>query len=202
MALSFARQAILGLMVAACGLGAETAAAQVLEIGVDGAITRFDGPAVFTQDGVQTLNAPASPADAANDISDIRRQLSTAATAYALDPRLVEAVAWRESRFHPGARSDKGAIGVMQLMPDTARDLGVDPHDPVQNIRGGAMYLRRMLSAFGGDVRLALAAYNAGPAAVRKHGGVPPYVETQTYVASILGRMAASGAPLPLGAPN
>ncbi|HWU80542.1 MAG TPA: lytic transglycosylase domain-containing protein, partial [Caulobacter sp.] len=70
--------------------------------------------------------------------------------------------------------------------------LGVDPFDATQNIRGGALYLRRMLSEFGGDVRLALAAYNAGPAAVRKHGGVPPYAETQAYVTSILGRMAAS----------
>lgn len=114
-------------------------------------------------------------------------------------------MAWRESRFRSNALSSKGAIGVMQLMPDTARDLGVDPHDPAQNIRGGALYLRRMLSTFGGDVRLALAAYNAGPAAVRKHGGVPPYAETQAYVTSILGRMAASGASIAvpvLGASN
>lgn len=205
MALSFARQAMLLATIATCGLCAQTATAQVLEIDADGAVTRFDGPSVFTQDGVQALAPrPRSP-DAAPDALTVRLQLSTAAAAYALDPKLVEAVAWRESRFHPGARSSKGAIGVMQLMPNTARDLGVDPHDPSQNIRGGAMYLRRMLSEFGGDVRLALAAYNAGPAAVRRHGGVPPYAETQAYVTSILGRMAASGAPLAvpaLGASN
>lgn len=183
------------MAVLVSGLLFSTARAQVLEIGADGAVTRFEGPAVFTDDGARTL-IPETPIIAPPGGADaVRQQISTVATAYALDPKLVEAVAWRESRFRLEARSDKGAIGVMQLMPGTARDLGVDPHDPVQNIRGGALYLRRMLSEFGGDVRLALAAYNAGPAAVRKHGGVPPYAETQAYVTSILGRMAALGAP-------
>lgn len=207
MALSIARQAMLIGVVTACGLIATAACAQVLEIGADGAVTRFDGPSVFTQDGVQTLAPAPQPlaAPSSPDVEAVRQQISTTATAYALDPKLVEAVAWRESRFHAGALSNKGAIGVMQLMPGTARDLGVDPRDPVQNIRGGALYLRRMLSEFDGDVRLALAAYNAGPAAVRKHRGVPPYAETQAYVTSILGRMAASGASIAvpaLGASN
>lgn len=187
------------------GLLAQPAEAQVLEIGADGAVTRFEGPAVFTDDGAKALVQDAPVADVSIGADAVRQQISTAANAYALDPKLVEAVAWRESRFHTGALSAKGAIGVMQLMPDTARDLGVDPRDPAQNIRGGALYLRRMMSAFGGDVRLALAAYNAGPAAVRKHGGVPPYAETQAYVTSILGRMAATGAVLAvpvLGAPQ
>lgn len=206
MTFDIARQALLLTSAAICCLLASAASAQVLEIGADGAVTRFDGPSVFTQDGVQTLTPASAPlAYAAPSAEAVRAQISTAATAYALDPKLVEAVAWRESRFRANALSDKGAIGVMQLMPGTARDLGVDPHDPAQNIRGGALYLRRMLSTFGGDVRLALAAYNAGPAAVRKHGGVPPYAETQAYVTSILGRMAATGATLTvpaLGAPN
>jgi len=193
-------------MAAICGgLLAGPVQAQVLEIGADGAVTRFDGPAVFTADGAKTLIEETPAADAPVGTDSVRQQISTAATAYALDPKLVEAVAWRESRFRSNALSDKGAIGVMQLMPGTARDLGVDPHDPAQNIRGGALYLRRMMSTFGGDVRLALAAYNAGPAAVRKHGGVPPYAETQAYVTSILGRMAATGASLSvpaLGAPQ
>ena len=175
---------------------AQPAGAQVLEIGADGAVTRFAGPAVFTDDGAKALIQETAVADVSIGADAVRQQISTAANAYALDPKLVEAVAWRESRFRPEARSNKGAIGIMQLMPDTARDLGVDPHDPVQNIRGGALYLRRMMSTFGGDVRLALAAYNAGPAAVRKHGGVPPYLETQAYVTSILGRMAAAGPTL------
>jgi len=202
----FARQAaFLAVAMFISGLIAQPAKAQVLEIGADGAVTRFDGPTVFTDEGAKTLIEDAPVFDAAIGADAVRAQISTAATAYALDPKLVEAVAWRESRFHTGALSSKGAIGVMQLMPGTARDLGVDPHDPVQNIRGGALYLRRMMSTFGGDVRLALAAYNAGPAAVRKHGGVPPYAETQAYVTSILGRMAASGASLAvpvLGASN
>jgi soluble lytic murein transglycosylase-like protein len=178
------------------GLLALPAEAQVLEIGADGAVTRFEGPTVFTDDGAKALVQDAPVLDVSIGADAVRQQISTAANAYALDPKLVEAVAWRESRFHTGALSAKGAIGVMQLMPGTARDLGVDPRDPVQNIRGGALYLRRMMSAFGGDVRLALAAYNAGPAAVRKHGGVPPYAETQAYVTSILGRMAVTGPTL------
>lgn len=202
----FARHAaLLAAAVISCGLLREPARAQVLEIGSDGAVTRFDGPTLFTDDGAKALSAEAPETVLAPDAAAIRQQISTAADAYALDPKLVEAVAWRESRFKPQAVSAKGAIGIMQLMPDTARDLGVDPHDPVQNIRGGALYLRRMMSAFGGDVRLALAAYNAGPAAVRRHGGVPPYIETQAYVTSILGRMAATGAALAvpaLGAPQ
>jgi soluble lytic murein transglycosylase-like protein len=188
-----ARQAVLLAIAAVFCLAARPATAQVLEIGADGAVTRFDGPAVFTQDGATVLAPALAPAAGETaGVDTVRQQLSTAAATYALDPKLIEAVAWRESRFRADARSSKGAVGVMQLMPGTARDLGVDPFDVTQNISGGALYLRRMLSEFGGDVRLALAAYNAGPAAVRKHGGVPPYAETQAYVTSILGRMAVS----------
>lgn len=93
----------------------------------------------------------------------------------------------QESAWNPGARSHKGALGLAQLMPATARVLGVDPRDPIQNLEGGARYLAAQYRAFG-DWRLALAAYNAGPQAVRKHGGVPPYRETRGYVAKILGR--------------
>lgn len=96
--------------------------------------------------------------------------------------RLVQ----QESGFNPGARSHKGAIGLAQLMPGTAQRLGVDPHDPRQNLEGGARYLRQMYSRFG-SWRLALAAYNAGPEAVEKHSGVPPYDETRNYVRVILG---------------
>lgn len=195
MTFDIARQVMLATAAVGC-LCASPAVAQVLEIGDQGEVATYDGPAVFTAEGATRLAPAAAPAllvaGAAPDA--VRRELSSAADAYALDRGLVEAVAWRESRFRPAARSSKGAIGVMQLMPDTARDLGVDPFDPAQNIRGGALYLRRMLTTFGGDVRLALAAYNAGPGAVRKHGGVPPYAETQAYVTSILGRMAATGA--------
>jgi soluble lytic murein transglycosylase-like protein len=92
-----------------------------------------------------------------------------------------------ESNFHPSARSSKGAIGLAQLMPHTARLLGVNPFDPGQNLDGGARYLSQQYRRFG-DWRLALAAYNAGPGAVERYRGVPPYAETQNYVRRILGR--------------
>ena len=110
-----------------------------------------------------------------------------------VDPRLLAAVAWSESGFQAGARSPAGAVGLMQLMPRTAAGLGVDPTDPQQALRGGARYLAQQLKAFGGREDLALAAYNAGPGAVRKHGGIPPYAETQAYVRTVLSRYSSLG---------
>ncbi len=109
-----------------------------------------------------------------------------AAGKYGVDPKLVSAVAEVESGFHQGAVSATGAVGVMQLMPETAESLGVNPYDAEQNISGGAQYLKQMLDTFDGDLRKAVAAYNAGPEAVREYGGVPPYSETQQYVSSVL----------------
>jgi soluble lytic murein transglycosylase-like protein len=103
-----------------------------------------------------------------------------------VDARLVNAIAQAESGGDQSAVSPVGAIGVMQLMPDTAAGLGVNPYDKKQNIEGGAKYLREMLDTFGGDVKKAVAAYNAGPAAVKAYGGVPPYPETQAYVDRVL----------------
>ena len=104
-----------------------------------------------------------------------------------LDPKLVLAVIQVESSGDPGALSRKGAMGLMQLMPETARELGVaDPYDPRQNVRGGCSYLRRMLDTFDGDLELALASYNAGPSAVRRFGGIPPYEETRRYVEKVV----------------
>lgn len=106
-----------------------------------------------------------------------------AASEYGVDRALLRAVIHAESAFNPLAVSSKGAQGLMQLMPGTAGDLGVsDAFDATENIRGGARYLAQLLKAFGGDARLATAAYNAGPGAVQKYGGVPPYDETQVYV--------------------
>jgi len=104
-------------------------------------------------------------------------------TSYRLEEALVKAVIKAESDYNPRAVSRKGAIGMMQLLPSTARDMSVrDPLNPEENIRGGSRYLRLMLDQFDNNIELALAAYNAGPNAVRKHGGIPPYEETQTYV--------------------
>lgn len=103
-----------------------------------------------------------------------------------VDPELYVRLVRQESAFNPEARSDAGAIGLAQLMPGTAADLGVDPTDPVQNLRGGARYLRQQLDRFG-SVPLALAAYNAGPGRVSEYGGIPPFEETQNYVRRILG---------------
>lgn len=119
--------------------------------------------------------------------SSLNDEIMAAAKEFNVDPALVAAVADVESNGNQNAVSSVGALGVMQLMPDTAASLGVDPHDRKQNIRGGAKYLRQMLDTFGGDVQKAVAAYNAGPGAVKDYGGVPPYKETQNYVAKILG---------------
>ena len=114
---------------------------------------------------------------------------------YQIDPILVRLIIEQESQFDPLALSPSGAMGLMQLMPDTAWLLGVDdPFDPEQNIEGGVRYFAQQMDAFG-SVELALAAYNAGPGAVQTWGGVPPYPETVNYVSSIMGRYLAETTP-------
>jgi soluble lytic murein transglycosylase-like protein len=113
--------------------------------------------------------------------------INAAAQKYGIDPALLKGLIQQESGFDPSSASGAGAVGLTQLMPATAAALGVsNPRDPAQSIDAGAHFLRQQLDSFGGDVQKALAAYNAGPGAVQRYGGVPPYGETQDYVRKVM----------------
>jgi hypothetical protein len=123
-----------------------------------------------------------------------RDSLLTVADRYGISSDLLAALVWQESRWHASAVSPKGATGLTQLMPGTARALAVDARDPAANLAGGAQYLRRMLDMFDGDVERALAAYNAGPGRVQRANGIPAIAETQSYVSNILLRLTPADA--------
>jgi soluble lytic murein transglycosylase-like protein len=117
--------------------------------------------------------------------------ITAAATKYGLDPALLAGVVKQESNFNPNATSPAGAKGLTQLMDATAKGLGVtDPYNPAQSLDAGARFLSGLMTEFHGDQTLAVAAYNAGPAAVKKYGGIPPYEETRTFVPKVLGYAA------------
>jgi hypothetical protein len=136
-----------------------------------------------------------SPAPACDPLppGSMDSQIKTEGDKKNIAPELVRAVISAESAFVPCAVSNKGAMGLMQLMPDTAKAMGVtDPMDPGDNLRGGVRYLGQLLERYGGDLSLALSAYNAGPATVDKYGGIPPIPETQNYVREILKKITTT----------
>lgn len=169
--------------------------ADVLEIGADGATWVAGGPTQLEHSGssvdrVATAGAPISHSVQSAGPAQWRGHVARLAAKYDLSPQLIEALVWQESRWHPGAVSPAGARGLAQLMPATARELGVNPDDPLANLEGGARYLRQQLDTFDGNLEKALAAYNAGPSRVIRAGGIPRIRETQGYVAAIMARLA------------
>ncbi len=144
--------------------------------------------------GATAATASTAPAGISQLPADVPygAEITAAAKKHGIDPALLAGLVKQESGFNPSAGSPAGARGLTQLMPATAAGLGVtNVLDPAQNLDGGAKYLRQQLDAFGGDVTRALAAYNAGPGAVQRYGGVPPYAETQNYVRAVQANAAA-----------
>ena len=179
------------LAAALFAFGAAPALAQVIEIADDGSALVFDGAGGNAAASGQRQRVRGGQ-------FNVDESITRAAQQHGLDPSLLRAVAWQESRGNNAAVSDKGALGIMQLMPGTAAALGVDPRDPEANINGGAAYLALQMAKFG-NVELALAAYNAGPGAVIRYGGVPPYRETRSYVSTIMLRWNGTTAALTPG---
>ncbi|MEI5906541.1 lytic transglycosylase domain-containing protein [Bacillus spongiae] len=138
---------------------------------------------------IKTINAPVTPLTNSQIQSSTQyhKEIQQAATLYRLPEKLISSVIKQESNFNPNARSSAGASGLMQLMPSTAKGLGVtNPLDPEQNIMGGSKYLRQMLDRYDQNLELALAAYNAGPGNVDKFEGIPPFTETTNYVTKVM----------------
>lgn len=208
--------ASIGLAGLATLLATGAARADVFEVGSDGAVRTRSGVAAVTwntdvdpTDTEMAEAAPDVPAAAVTTIEspkipvDYAQSLAKAASDYQISPSLLAALVGRESGWRTTALSNKGAIGLTQLMPATARAMQIDPRDAAANLAGGARYLRQMLDLFDGNVERALAAYNAGPGRVIRAGGVPAIAETRAYVATIIGRLGAAwptvSAASPLG---
>ncbi|MEO0058030.1 MAG: hypothetical protein RIT17_1503 [Pseudomonadota bacterium] len=196
------------VIMAATLMGLATEArADVLELGAEGARwvsgPLAGAPAIAPQPAdaaaqpvvVEGLALPESAvADPARHAAGVppryTAKIAELSARFDLSPSLLEALVWQESRWRENAVSPVGARGLAQLMPGTARYLGVNSEDPFQNLEGGARYLREQLDRFDGNLEKALAAYNAGPGRVERAGGIPNIRETQNYVAAIMGRLS------------
>ena len=181
----------------ALSLAHAPAHADVLAIGDDGSVTVHSGPALYTSSDLKPQALPPETSGitrhaARNANPTVRTAIADSAAHYSLSPALVSAVAWRESAFNAKAVSPKGAKGIMQLMPETARAYCAAPCSAAQNVEAGTAYLQMLMQRYDGDIVKALAAYDAGPRAVDRFGGLPPYRETQAYVDAILARMSAA----------
>lgn len=197
-----------GLFLAITAFSSAPAAATVYEIGDDGRVKvetsgRFEPQGSGVGDAVSPPAADAAPDVPAAAITTLgmadvptgfRQYLLNASRRYDLSPRLVAALARQESAWRASIVSPKGAYGLTQLMPATARALAVDPRDPSANLDGGARYLRILLDRFDGNIERALAAYNAGPGRVVRAGGIPAIPETRAYVATIVDRLGTAAA--------
>jgi soluble lytic murein transglycosylase-like protein len=184
-------QSMLGLAPAAAtgGTAAPTAFADALSTATTSASASPAASISLASAGMATSAAGVSELPASVPYG---AEITAAAKRHGVDPALLAGLIKQESGFNANARSGAGAQGLTQLMPDTAAGLGVtDPLDPAQSIEGGATYIAKQLERFGGDVARALAAYNAGPGAVQRFGGVPPYAETQNYVRLVQSNAAA-----------
>lgn len=196
---------MLAVAAAAIALGAGPACAQSMEAAPSGMVLvrNISGDAVWQPADTAAM----APVEGAPDLNPVGYDwnaepvgvppswlpaLRKAASDAGVAPALLASLVWRESRWNPHAVSAKGAMGLTQLMPATARELGCDPADPTANLLAGARYLRRQLDSFGGDVEMALAAYNAGAGRVRRAGGIPAIRETRDYVAAIVGRSGSA----------
>lgn len=184
---------VLAALAAGCMAAPAAARADVLEIGQNGAAWIAGGsaaPPIAANASRQATGTPLTQVAETAGPQQWQASVAALAAKYDVSPSLIEAMVWQESRWRTDARSPVGARGLAQLMPGTARELGVNPDDPHANLEGGVRYLRQQLDAFGGNVEKALAAYNAGPGRVARAGGVPNIRETQNYVAVIMARLS------------
>lgn len=171
------------------------------------AATAADSSSMAQSEGTANIAATSEAATSSSaGSSEYDPLIEQAAARYGLDPSVLHGLIQQESGFDPSAQSSAGASGLTQLMPGTATSLGVvNPLNPAESIEGGARYLSQLMGQFGGNTEDALAAYNAGPGAVRQYGGIPPYAETQSYVSKVLGYAEAyrqaHGVPSSIGSP-